>query len=210
VAGTGHSRTLAIAVADALCPRCGARRSASQDYCLECGLRLPVTDGGIAALRRGWIRSLGWYPGDWVWLSLAALLVAAGGAAAAIAVNRHHAVAAATTFVAPTPRTVAAAPVAASPNGKTVWPAGESGFTVVLLSAPAPNGETHPESVARRAARAGLQQVGVLDSSDYSSLHPGYDIVFTGIYGGASDATTALETVRARGFGGAYVARVSP
>jgi hypothetical protein len=210
MAAPGHARTLAIATAEALCPRCSARRSPSQAYCLECGLRLPVTGSAVAALRRGWIRSIGWYPGDWVWLSLAAFLVAAGGAAAAISVNRHHAAAAATTFVTPAPHAVAATTTPAGPNGETAWPAGLGGFTVVLLSAPAPNGQGHPEAVARRAARAGLQQVGVLDSSNYSSLHPGYYIVFAGIYGGDSDAATALETVRARGFGGAYVARVSP
>ncbi len=38
------------------CPRCGAARAPEQDYCLECGLRLPVVVGTVAALRRGWVR----------------------------------------------------------------------------------------------------------------------------------------------------------
>jgi hypothetical protein len=202
-------RELAISSAHATCPRCAAPRQASQSYCLECGLRLPVVEGGLAVLRRSWLRSLGWYPGDWVWLALAAGLVAAGGAAASIAVGRHHAAAAATTFVAPAPHRLAP-PATTEPNGRTTWPEGLDGWTVVLLSAPAPKGEKQPLAIASNAARSGLPQVGVLDSSDFSSLHPGYDVVFSGVYSVAGDASTALESVRARGFGGAYVVRVTP
>ena len=205
-----NSRELAISATHGTCPRCGAERQASQSYCLECGLRLPVVLGGLAVLRRAWLRGLGWYPGDWVWLPLAAALLAVGGATAAIAVNRHHAAAAATTFVAPVPRRLATAPAATGPNGRTAWPAGRDGWTVVLLSSPAPEGTGQPLAIARRAARSGLPQVGVLDSSEYSSLHPGYYVVFSGIYGATGDANTALESVRARGFGGAYVLRVTP
>src|SRR5205814_3654 len=44
-------------------------------------------DGRIPALRRRWLRRFGWYPGDWVWISLLTLLVAAAGAAPAIALT---------------------------------------------------------------------------------------------------------------------------
>ena len=67
-----------------------------------------------------------------------------------------------------------------------------------------------PVAAANSAARSGLPQVGLLDSSNYSSLHPGYYVVFSGVYGATTDADTALETVLARGFAGAYVLRVSP
>jgi hypothetical protein len=210
VSRRADSRELAIAAAHGTCPRCGAERQPSQSYCLECGLRLPVVLGGLPLLRRSWLRGLGWYPGDWVWLALAAGLLAAGGATAAIAVNRTHAAAAATTFVAPVPRRLATTPAATRPNGRTAWPEGRDGFTVVLLSSPEPDGTGQPLALARSAARSGLPQVGVLDSSDYSSLHPGYYVVFSGIYGATGDADTALESVRARGFGGAYVLRVTP
>jgi hypothetical protein len=209
VSRRAHSRELAIAAAHGTCPRCAATRQASQSYCLECGLRLPVVVGGLAVLRRGWMRRLGWYPGDWIWLALLAALLAAGGATAAITVNHEHAAAAATTFVAPAPRR--RAPV--SPpgrNGTTAWPAGLDGWTVVLGSTPLPAGSGGPLASASRAERNGLPQVGVLDSSDYSSLHPGYYILFSGIYGAPGDASTALETVRAHGFDGAYVVRVTP
>ncbi|HEY4347775.1 MAG TPA: hypothetical protein VGM80_09300, partial [Gaiellaceae bacterium] len=99
-----NARALAITAADATCPRCRATRRPADSYCLDCGLHLPEVDGAVAALRRGWLRGIGWYPGDWLWLALATLVVAAGGAALAIVLNRHHTVAAATTFVAPEPR----------------------------------------------------------------------------------------------------------
>ena len=44
---------------------------------------------------------------------------------------------------------------------------------------------------ARSASRAGLPQVGVLDSSRYSSLHPGYSVVFSGIYDSRDQADRA-------------------
>src|ERR671931_34429 len=74
----------------ATCPRCGTARAASDRYCLACGLKLPVVAGTVPALRRRWLRRLGWYPGDWVWLSLASLVVAVGAAAAAIAVTTRN------------------------------------------------------------------------------------------------------------------------
>jgi hypothetical protein len=203
-------RHVAAYLADSTCPRCGAPRERRQAYCVECGLRLPVESGAIAAWRRGWMRRLGWYPGDWVWTALLAALVAAGGAAAAIAFDRSpRAAAAVTTYVAPVPRT--STPVLKSArNGRIPWPEGVDGWTVVLQSSPASRGLVHPQAVAVRAAHDGLPQVGVLESSSYASLHPGYYVVFSGVYGIAGDARTALATVRSRGFAGAYVLRVSP
>ena len=42
-----------------------------------------------------------------------------------------------------------------------------------------------------------------------ASLHPGYYIVFSGIYGSAATATSALARARAQGFPDAYTARVT-
>src|SRR5262245_4265481 len=80
----------AVAAADRTCPRCGSSREADQRYCLECGLALPRVDGRLPALRRRWLRLIGWYPGDWVWVSLLMLVVAAAGAASAIAVSERR------------------------------------------------------------------------------------------------------------------------
>src|SRR6516225_8491903 len=116
-------RGLASHVAEGTCPRCGADRAGDQRYCVECGLRLPIVTGGLAAWRRGWVRRFGWYPGDWVWLTLLAGAVAAAGAAVAVREGHGHtAVAsAATTFVAPAPHlSPSTRPRGAS--GRTVWP----------------------------------------------------------------------------------------
>src|SRR5919206_605602 len=58
------------------CPRCDEPHEEDQEYCLECGLRLPVRTGVVASLGAAWRRRAGWYPGDWVWPALLALLVA--------------------------------------------------------------------------------------------------------------------------------------
>src|SRR5437763_8023742 len=68
-------RREAVAAIEGRCPRCGAARQARQEYCVECGLQLLRVRGAVPALRRRWVRRLGWYPGDWVWVSLLTLLV---------------------------------------------------------------------------------------------------------------------------------------
>jgi hypothetical protein len=92
----------------------------------------------------------------------------------------------------------------------TPWPAGQSGYTVVLESIPtSSNGRALALDRARSAARAGLPQVGVLDSSLYSSLHPGYSVVFSGIYDSREQADRALAAANAKGFSAAYVRQIT-
>jgi hypothetical protein len=142
-------------------------------------------------------------------VALLALVVAVALAGASIALGRWRAPAARRTFVAPAPSaTTAAAPAGAIGRG-AVWPAGDDGDTVVLASFPAAGGDARPDALVAAAVAAGLPQVGVLDSSDYASLQPGYDVVFSGIYGSAQEAETALSSVRARGYAGAYTAPVA-
>ena len=80
----------------------------------------------------------------------------------------------------------------------------------MLVSSPVEKGREAARQVAGRAVSDGLPQVGVLDSSGFGSLHPGYFVVFSGVYGASGDAQAALQTVRARGFRSAYVMRVAP
>jgi hypothetical protein len=229
-------RETAIAAAERTCPRCGTPRTRDQDYCVSCGLRLPVITGRISSLRRGWIRRFGWYPGDWIWVGLPTLLVAAAGAAVAIALTGEEPAKGGTTIVAsttrlpraatgPTPVPAAALPSAPEPNGagptttsgasggrangRVAWPATRDGWTIVLVSYPVARGRTAPLQTARRAAGLGLPEVGVLQSSDFSSLHPGYAIVFSGIYSSRADAEAALTSARATGFGRAYTREIS-
>jgi len=110
----------------------------------------------------------------------------------------------ATTQPAPT-TTAAAAPV----PGHTVWPANRNGWTIVLFSYPVTGGTAAPYATATRAAHDGLGQVGVLDSGDYASLHPGYYVVFAGIYNSSGEAAAALSSVHATGFASAYTRQIS-
>jgi len=80
----------------------------------------------------------------------------------------------------------------------------QSGFTVVLISIPTSAGRAVAIARARAASRAGLPQVGVLESSRYSSLHPGYYVVFSGIHSSRAQAEQAREAASARGFPLAY------
>jgi hypothetical protein len=227
-------RESAIAAADSTCPRCGAAREPNENYCLECGLRLPQLNGRVPALRRSWIRRFGWYPGDWIWISLLTLLVAAAGAAVSIALtvdrDNKSAVITATTNgpvaqpvpVSPTTVGTSTLPTAPEPttkttttpaktppkNGRVSWPAHANGWTIVLVSYPKVNGRPAALQTAAKAARS-LRQVGVLDSSVYASLQPGYFVVFTGIYGSKSDADAGVSTARQAGFGGAYSRQIA-
>src|SRR5438270_8406964 len=85
------------------CPRCGTPYEPLQEYCLECGLRLPVSRGVIALLSTAWRRRLPWYPGDWIWPVLLALIIAALAAAGAILAHHHGGESATKTKVSTTP-----------------------------------------------------------------------------------------------------------
>jgi len=94
-------------------------------------------------------------------------------------------------------------------SGYLAWPAGKDGFTIVLKSVPTSNGRGPAESAADKAKTNGLPQVGILNSSDYSSLNPGYYVTFSGIYDNQSQANAALSNARSKGFPTAYVREVS-
>lgn len=224
-------RLAAIAGADESCPRCGARRQPDQDYCLDCGLLLPDVSGTVPALRRRWLRRFGWYPGDFIWAALLALLVAIAGTAAAIVVSRDRAADGPRAYAAATTAIPVRAPAAEPPArlrarvgagklpkapeaaktrpGRLTWPKNANGWTIVLTSYPKATGRLDALAKASEAAGKGLAQVGVIDSSRFASLQPGYFVVFTGIYGSQVDADTAVPTVRAAGFAGAYSRQIA-
>jgi hypothetical protein len=213
------------------CPRCGTATEPHQEYCLECGLRLH-TPGLVPALSEGWRRRIPWYPGDWIWPSLAALVIAVMAASAAIIWTRDAQSAPSETLVGDTtqlPTTVATIEPTAAPTTPTAptttetrpqpppaqrrrlieWPRGRSGWTLVLASLPTSAKREAALAKARQALAAGLPQVGVLDSSRYSSLHPGYFVVFSGIYDSLSTAQTAATRAADAGYGNAYARRVT-
>jgi hypothetical protein len=203
-------REAAVHEVDRTCPHCGAARDAGQRYCLECGRPLPETTGLVPAFRRRWVRRFGWYPGDWILLPLALLVVTAAGAAVAATVVHHRRAARpqVITAISPTPFGQPRAPAQnAVANGG--WPAGQSGWTVVLVSYPVSGGKAVAAQTASAARKANLPQVGVLESSDYASLQPGYFVVFSGIYSSEADASVALPQARRAGFGAAYSRQIA-
>jgi cell division septation protein DedD len=204
------------------CPRCGTPYDRDQEYCLECGLRLPQPSGVVSTLSDAWRRRLGWYPGDWIWPALLGLVVAALGATAAIYFTNNDESARGTiqatnpsvpaqtsTLPAPpeptTNATVTRPPAPPPAPTLVTWPAAKSGWTVVLFSYPASTGRQTAFSQARRALQTGLSQVGVLNSSEFSTLHPGYYVVFAGIFDNEDDAQAGLSKAKANDYGAAYV-----
>jgi hypothetical protein len=208
------------------CASCGAPLEHGQEYCLGCGARVVRPSGPIHALGSAWRRRLPWYPGDWIWPSLGAAVLAALGAAGAIlaTADTHGSgirTIVATTSIPPAPATTAPlqAAVPTVPGKPTAgkkpvypilysWPDG-NGYTIVLESVPATRGLVAAHAKAQAAAAKGLRQVGILDSSRYASLHPGYYVIFSGVYGSLEDAQTALQTVSPR-FPAAYARQISP
>ena len=167
------------------CPHCGAEAGPNQEYCLDCGTRLSAAESGVVPqLAAAWQRRLPWYPGDWIWPAGLGLVLASAGA---------------TTPAAPKPS-----------GGLVQWPVGQNGYTVVIESLPSGGGgQAAALRKARAAVAAGLPQVGVLDSGRFSSLHPGYAVVFSGFYASLAQAQSAANAAAAKGFGSAYARQIT-
>jgi hypothetical protein len=220
-----------------LCPNCGAPHDAYQEYCLECGRRLPGLYMG-GRYTEVWRRD----SPVWLWAALAALLLVAlvAGAVVALAASnddKNSGPATSIPVVSTTPQTTNTVGVVTQPptitinpptttlstttfgtttfgttttnTGNTTWPAGKDGFTVILKSVPTSNGRSQADAAANKARTNGLTQVGVLNSSDYSSLNPGYYVTFTGIYDTNAQAQAALPNARSRGFPTAYAREIA-
>jgi hypothetical protein len=213
------------------CPHCGARYEPLQEYCLDCGARLPTGQGLAAESRAAVQRRFAWAPGDWIFPALIGLLVAVLATGAVIALGGGDEESGANTFVAtdappagpipsteptitpPEPTTPAptqTTPRRPPPRRVIAWPAARNGYTVVLFSIPKTTaGRRSAFEKARAALAAGLRQVGVLDSSEFSSLHPGYYVVFSGIYRSQAAAEGGREAAEANGYPPAYVRPIS-
>jgi hypothetical protein len=220
------------------CPRCGAPHEPGQEYCLECGYRLRAAPGALGRLSAAWQQRFGWYPGDWFWRIVLGAVIAIAGATAAIVLSDAgaqseplvatqagpvHAPTTAPETASVTLPSVSTAPgppstpskppppttTAPAPGALTSWPSARSGYTVVLESIPTSSGRSLALARARAASRAGLPQVGVLDSGRYSSLHPGYFVVFSGIYSSQAQADAAQSAAAAKGFRLAYSRQIT-
>jgi hypothetical protein len=223
------------------CPSGGAPHDVYQEYCLECGRRLPgaYVGGRYAEV---WRRD----SPIWLWAALAALLLVAliSGAVVALAATddgKSSEPGTSIPVVSTAPSTTSTVGVVTTPPTITInpptttlgtttfstttfgtttfgttttgsnvtWPPNKDGFTVVLKSVPTSNGRSQAEAAADKARTNGLSQVGILNSTDFSSLNPGYYVTFTGIYDTESQANAALPNARSKGFPTAYVREVS-
>jgi hypothetical protein len=212
------------------CPRCGARVEPGQEYCLECGVRLP--GAGLAATAgSAWRERVGRRGPPWLWPILAALAVAAVMTGVAILISRSGdgerafleatgpiSISTPTTEQLPTePPTTAPTETEPQPTQPTTtqarqpeiveWPS-ESGYTVVIASLPTSGGRELAVRKAREALRSNLPEVGVLDSAEFSSLHPGYYVVFSGIYPNQRAALDGVGRVQ-RLYPASYIRQIS-
>jgi hypothetical protein len=91
------------------------------------------------------------------------------------------------------------------------WPAGQTGWAVILASkSQSTFQESDAQLVADEAATAGVPMTGVLDSSLFPSLNPGYWAVFSGPYTTREEAEAAAQTVQSQGYPDAYAREVQP
>ena len=174
----------------------------------------------------------------WLVPALAALAVAATAAAVVLAIGRDDgartvvappltaATTAATALLRTTPpavstarhattarpATTVATSTAATPTtthpGLVAWPARAAGFTVVVASLPRAVGTAKAEARALEVARHGLPQAGVVVSDGFASLHPGYLVIFSGIYANL-DAARSGAAAAQRLYPGAYPRRIA-
>jgi hypothetical protein len=183
----------------ATCPRCGAVVDGAQEYCLGCGLRQPG------------VERLGGLPTDLRALRLRVGvlgLVACAGAALAIALawegpaGERVRTATGGSVTAPTP-------VVEPVSQLAVWPRTQRGWTIVLVSVPKSEGRDEAVAVAQQARTRRLTRVGVLDSSRFASLQPGYWMTFSGRYQSEAAATGSLRRARVA-VKGARVVQIEP
>jgi len=213
-----------------LCPHCGAVCEPYQEYCLSCGERLFEAGSVATSLAERWRYLLPFSNGGWSWSVLVALTIAVLAATFAILATQInqtktlqelgppvHPTTAETGTVTDqtvtgttTPTTTRSKPPKPpiDSTGLIDWP-GPPDYTVVLASIPISGGKGGARQKALEALNAGLGDVGVLKSSDYSSLHPGYYVVFSGVFDGQGAALRRRSAARKAGFGSAFVKRVA-
>jgi len=212
------------------CRACGTPAEPDQEYCLRCGGRI-APGRRLSGFGHAWERRIGRYPGDWVFASLVLLLVAAGSATASIVAGRDTVTSGGARTIVATSPVVAAPPAPPAPTvsttppaaprpsprpvakpkakpGLAAWPAG-NGYTVVIASIPARGtGLADATAKAKEALARGVAGAGVLDSSKFASLHPGYYVVYAGVYSSLDRAQNAARSVASK-YPNAYARQVT-
>jgi hypothetical protein len=221
-----------------VCPECGAIVEPFQEYCLVCGVRLNESGSAGLAERWRHALPLADKDWGWpilialaiaVLASVFAILAVQGDKSTtlqALGPSVRQTTASATTATsqtvtsntatssktsttgALTTNTTSSSPVRTG-GGLITWP-GPAAYTILLASLPASSGKEAARQKALEAVHSGLgPDVGVLNSSDFSSLHPGYYVIFSGVYESQSEALKHRSAAERAGFNSPYVKRVA-
>jgi len=221
----------------ARCPACLSPVRADQRYCLECGERLQVDEippppGGGSAMSTRSTRVL-------AIAAIILIVIGIGLAWVALRKSSNGEDSTSSTATAPTtPTDTAITDTGITDTGITDtgitdtgitdtgitdtgmtdtgssaggWPVGQTGWAVILASkSQAQFQETDAQAIADQAATAGVPMTGVLDSSQFPSLNPGYWAVFSGPYSTKAEAQAAATTIQGQGYPDAYARQVQP
>lgn len=222
----------------ARCPACLSPVRADQRYCLECGERLlvdeiPPPPGGGSALSN---RSTGML----AIVAIVLIVVGVGLAWVALREPSNGEDTTDTAITAPTTAPTDTAITDTGITDTTMtdtgftdttmtdttmtdtgmtdtgssaggWPVGQTGWAVILASkSQSQFQESDAQAVASEAATAGVPMTGVLDSSQFPSLNPGYWAVFSGPYATKDEAQSAATTIQGQGYPDAYARQVQP
>lgn len=194
------------------CPRCGSTLRPEQEWCLNCGTGV----GAQVAAPRGWRWPVA-IVGGLLALTLLAFVLAlvelAGNAekVGPPAATPQAAVTPAPTAAAAPSSTTDPSQIPAASGGTAAtpevsdWPAGKTGYTVVLESSAS---RSAADARAKDLAGQGIP-IGVLDTSGYAPVANERFVVFSGQYTTRAEARIALKGLAGRTTG-ARVARVAP
>ncbi len=219
----------------ARCPACLSPMRSDQRYCLECGERLAVDEippppgGGSAFANRstsllaiaavalivigvglGWVALRDPNLGDTPDATVTATVITDTVITDTIITDTIITDTIITDTVITETIITATVITVTSPSGAT-WPVGKSGYAVILASKDSATfTEADAQIIAGDATAAGVPMVGVLDSSQFSTLNPGYWAVFSGPYTTLNQAVTAAATIQGQGYPEAYARHVQP
>ena len=204
------------------CPACLSPVRSDQRYCLECGERLAIDElpqppiGPSAFTDRN----------TSILMALAVALVIAGMGLSWVALRNsgssNLAVTTAPdsistdtvitdTVITDTIITDTAITDTVITDATDDWPVDQSGFAVIMASKDSATfTREDAQATADEATAAGVQMVGILDSSSFPSLNPGYWAVYSGPFSTLGEAKIAADEIRILGYPEAYAREVTP
>jgi hypothetical protein len=166
------------------CAACGAAMVEDQEWCLQCGTRRTL-------IRR---------PPDWrigaAVIATVVLLALVGFGIAMVNLSSTASTGASS---------AGGGSAAAAPTAIAGWPAGATGWTVVLAGR---RTQAAADQEAQRLTAAGVP-VGVLSTDQHPGLRPGFWDVYSGRYASEAQAAGAMERLRAQGQARARVKRIA-